>query len=108
MAATSEICDRKLVIPRRSVLLQMLPLSRKSVLKGFTCFMCTMYQTARTAVTICPITVANAAPIMPHWNTKIKIGSRIIFRIAPASVEAMANLGLPSERIIGFSACPNI
>ena len=30
------------------------------------------------------------------------------FRIAPVSSVAIANFGLPSERMIGFSACPNI
>ena len=60
------------------------------------------------AVTICPSTVATAAPIIPQWNEKIKIGSRMILTIAPASVEAIANRGLPSARMIGFIACPNI
>ena len=41
-------------------------------------------------------------------KTKIKIGSKMILTIAPANVETMAYLGLPSERIIGFMAWPNI
>lgn len=45
---------------------------------------------------------------MPHFSTKIQIGSKMIFKAAPAIVETIANLGLPSERITGFIACPNI
>ena len=38
----------------------------------------------------------------------MKIGSRMMLATAPASVEAMANFGLPSERMIGFIAWPNM
>ena len=60
------------------------------------------------AVSACPSTVATAAPIMPHLQTNRKTGSRMIFTTAPASVESMAKRGLPSARITGFMACPNI
>ncbi len=69
-----------------------------------TAFMWHRYQTARTAVMICPSTVAAAAPIIPQRKTKMKMGSRMILAAAPARVEAMANLGLPSERMMGLSA----
>ena len=66
------------------------------------------YQTASTAVRICPSTVATAAPIMPQWKPKMNTGSRIRLVTAPARVEIMANLGLPSERMMGFMAWPNM
>ena len=66
------------------------------------------YQTASAAVMICPITVATADPIMPQWKRKIKTGSSMMLATAPASVDAIANFGFPSARMIGFMACPNI
>ena len=51
---------------------------------------------------VCPITVARAAPVIPHLNTKIKSGSRMIFVIAPVSIESMAYVGLPSALIVEF------
>ena len=71
-------------------------------------FIFSRYHTARNAVNTWPMTVATAAPIMPHLKTKMKIGSRMMLITAPANVEIMANLGLPSARIMGFMACPNI
>ena len=38
----------------------------------------------------------------------IRDRSRMMLTTAPASVEIMANLGFPSERMMGFNACPNI
>ena len=38
----------------------------------------------------------------------MKMGSRMMFSTAPATVDTMANFGLPSERMIGFIACPNM
>ena len=70
--------------------------------------MCSRYHTDSTAVTTCPMTVATAAPIMPQWQPKIKTGSRMMLSIAPASVEIMANRGLPSARMMGFMAWPNM
>ena len=35
-------------------------------------------------------------------------GSRMMLAAAPARVAAMASLGLPSERMMGFMAWPNI
>ena len=40
--------------------------------------------------------------------SQMKTGSRIMLITAPANVEIMANLGLPSARMMGFMACPNI
>ena len=40
--------------------------------------------------------------------SQMKTGSRIMLITAPTSVEIMANLGLPSARMMGFMACPNI
>ena len=40
--------------------------------------------------------------------SQLKTGSRIMLITAPTSVEIMANLGLPSARMMGFMACPNI
>ena len=108
IAATRLIWDRKLVIPSVSIRPQTLPLREKSVLAGRMTFMCSRYHTASSAVATCPMTVATAAPIMPHLNTKIKIGSRMMLMTAPASVETMAKRGLPSARMTGFMACPNI
>ena len=57
---------------------------------------------------IWPAIVATAAPIMPHFRPKIRIGSKMILNKAPTSVETMAKRGLPSERMIGFMVWPNI
>ena len=108
IAATRLICERKLVIPSDKMRLQSPPLSLKSPFPGRITRILHKYQIASTAVTICPSTVATAAPIIPQRHTKINTGSKIVFNIAPASVDAIANFGLPSARIIGFSACPNI
>lgn len=67
-------------------------------------FMCSRYHTASSAVATCPMTVATAAPIMPHSQMKMKMGSRMMLMTAPASVEIMANRGLPSARMTGFMA----
>ena len=108
MAATSEIWERKLVMPKTRVLEQV-PFERmKSFFPGFTNFMWRIYQMARMAVRTCPSTVATAAPIIPQRNMKMNIGSRIILRMAPESVDTMAKRGLPSERITGFRHCPNM
>ena len=38
---------------------------------------------------ICPIIVASAAPVIPILNTNMKIGSRIVFTIAPISIDVI-------------------
>jgi len=43
--------------------------------------------------------VANAAPFTPNLNTKIKIGSKMIFDPAPMNIEIMATLAFPSALI---------
>lgn len=48
------------------------------------------------------MTVAKAAPDIPQWNPKIKTGSRMILMMAPDSMEAMDQAGLPSARITEF------
>ena len=40
--------------------------------------------------------------------SQMKMGSRITLTMAPETVDTMANFGLPSLRITGFIACPNI
>ena len=102
MAATRDIWERKLVIPRTRVLEEVLKERIKSVFPGFTIFMWRMYQMERRAVSTWPSTVATAAPIIPQWKMNMKIGSRIILSPAPRRVDTMAKRGLPSERITGF------
>ena len=66
------------------------------------------YHTASAAVRICPNTVATAAPIMPQRKVYMNTGSSTILSKAPAKVDIMAERGLPSARMMGFMACPNI
>ena len=47
---------------------------------------------------IWPITVAQAAPAIPHWKAKIKSGSRMVLITAPSSMQPMEKRGLPSAR----------
>lgn len=108
IAATRDICERKLQMPSVREWRTMPDFNRKADFESRMTLVCIKYQTARTAVTIWPNTVATAAPIIPHLKIKIKIGSNIMLIMAPASVETMANLGLPSARIAGLAACPNI
>lgn len=108
IAATNETCERKLQIPSDSVRPMIFGFSRKHDRESAADFMRRRYHTAAAAVTSCPMTVATAAPVMPARKTKIKIGSSTRLTTAPASVEAIAKRGLPSARIIGFIACPNI
>ena len=49
----------------------------------------------------------NVKPI-PDINTNINTGSKIIFKIAPAIIEVIANLGFPSALIIEFNVVPII
>lgn len=51
---------------------------------------------------VCPITVARAAPLIPHFAPNINTGSSIMFIIAPANIEAIDTEGLPSARITAF------
>ena len=104
IAATRLICERKLVMPSVSIRVQRLACRRKSPFPGLTVFMRQRYHTASAAVTIWPNTVATAAPIMPHLHSKMKMGSKMMLSTAPASVEIMANRGLPSARMTGFIA----
>lgn len=43
--------------------------------------------------------VAKAAPKIPHWKIKMKIGSRMVFTMAPITIQVIEYLGLPSARI---------
>ena len=108
IAMTREIWDRKLQMPKGRYFPASLPWIRKLCPSSRTAFMWYRYQTASAAVSICPSTVATAAPIIPQRNTKMNTGSKMILASAPAKVEAIANLGLPSERMIGLRAWPNI
>ena len=108
MAMTSEICERKLHMPRgrnaRSTDQQGWKLFRQRE----TDFMRQRYHRARPEVRAWPSTVATAAPVMPQWKPKMNTGSSARFTAAPARVEIMAKRGLPSERMMGFMAWPNM
>ena len=108
MDATREIWGRKLVTPRLRNFFTSLPRSPKLPLPSRTARMWHRYQTERAAVRSWPSTVAMAAPAIPIFRGKMKMGSRTTFVSAPATVAHMANLGLPSERMIGFMAWPNM
>ena len=107
MAATSDICDRKLHMPSGRNLRARRPLNAKLRRLSFTAFMWHRYHMASAAVTTWPSTVATAAPIMPQRNTNMNSGSNMMLSTAPASVDAIAKRGLPSERMMGLSAWPN-
>lgn len=51
----------------------------------YTIFSDKKYKKCKIIEKICPITVAIAAPLTPKSKVKIKIGSSIIFVIAPTS-----------------------
>ena len=108
METTREIWLRKLVTPSSRKRRISLPFKAKLLFWSFTAFMWKRYHTASPAVRICPATVATAAPIIPIFSGKMKIGSRMMFVTAPATVEIMAKRGLPSERMMGFMAWPNM
>lgn len=108
MAATREIWDRKLVAPSDKVRRHTGPSRASSFRPICSIFMWSKYQTASRAVMIWPMTVATAAPIIPQRNTKMNTGSRMILATAPAKVDTMANRGLPSARMTGFIAWPNM
>ena len=50
----------------------------------------TLEATLQSNPTNCDKMVAAAAPSTPQWNTKIKMGSRIVLRIAPIIMENIA------------------
>ena len=52
--------------------------------------------------------VARAAPDTPILNTLIKIGSKIIFKTAPITIEIIANNDLPCATIYWLSPSDNI
>ena len=80
MAATSEIWDRKLVMPSPSVLAQTVPVGPEMLPLGADRSSCgRMYHTASAAVSTCPSTVATAAPIMPQRQPKMNTGSSTMF-----------------------------
>lgn len=108
MAATSEIWLRKLVMPMVSMRRSRAGLRRKLRLSNLMAFKWHKYQVDRTAVKSCPSTVAMAAPAIPMRKPKMKIGSKMMLKTAPATVQAMANFGEPSPRMIAFIACPNM
>ena len=47
------------------------------------------YTITRTPEATCPITVAHAAPLIPHPNPKINSGSRIVLMIAPIIMQTI-------------------
>ena len=57
----------------------------------------------QTAEQNCDRIVASAAPRTPIWNTKIKIGSRTIFKAAPIRIVSIPIFPKPWQLINGFS-----
>ena len=104
----SEICESRLHSPSGKNFAISSPRSEKLSRRSRTDFIRQRYPMESAAVSTWPITVATAAPIMPQWKPKMNSGSRIVFATAPATVAAMANFGLPSERMIGLTAWPNM
>ena len=47
------------------------------------------YRTARKKERIWPRMVASAAPNTPQWKAKIKMGSRMVLAMAPATMQVM-------------------
>ena len=90
MENTMLICDKKLVMPSGRNARSSSPRSRKLPRCSRTAFMCSRYAAASTAERIWPMTVATAAPIMPHPHGKMKMGSRMMLHTAPASSDSMA------------------
>ncbi len=66
MLRTRDAWLRKLVRPRERDLFVTEASGMKSLFVSFTFLRWKRYQRARKAVTICPITVATAAPVIPH------------------------------------------
>ena len=50
----------------------------------------------------------DTAPSTPILNTNIKIGSNIVFKIAPETIDVIAYFGFPSALIIEFNVVPII
>ena len=63
-----------------------------------------MYDKHSTAVVICPIIVAKAAPVIPMSNVKINKGSNIMFIIVPIIMLRIVYAGFPSALIIVVKA----
>ena len=108
MDTTRENWLKKLVKPRGMNLAISGPRRGKLVLDSLTALILNRYTSEMTAVMTCPATVAMAAPVTPQSRRKMATGSRMMLAAAPARVAAMASLGLPSERMMGFMAWPNI
>ena len=67
-----------------------------------------IYKTLSTKFKIWLITVAIAAPWTPILNLKINIGSKMIFKTAPAIIVVIEYFGLPSDLIIEFKVVATI
>ena len=94
----------KLLTPRLNTFLQTFRCSRKADLSRWQVLNRGRYSTDTTKEATWPMTVAMAAPRTPIPSAKIKIGSKIVLMTAPSTMENMANLGLPSARIMALSA----
>ena len=57
---------------------------------------------AQTALTACERMVANAAPCTPIFNTKIRIGSRMMLVIAPITTVSMLMVEKPCAEMKAF------
>ena len=105
---TKLICVIKLLIPKDATLILLFNSNLKLVLLNSIVLNFLIYKTFITKVTIWLITVAVAAPHTPLWYTNINIGSNIIFKIAPVTIDVIAYLGDPSALIIEFKVDPII
>lgn len=52
--------------------------------------------------------VARAAPLIPHPNTKMAVGSRTTLSARPTRVESMVSCELPPARVTKFMALVNM
>ena len=101
-------CMQKLEMPRLHILRHRSQRSRKHSFVRVRERNLLRYTSVIPQETTYPRTVAMAAPVTPIWNTKIKMGSRIVFKIAPLNVAIMAKTGLPSARRMELKPILNI
>ena len=102
------ICVIKLLIPSADTFNATFNLSLNDFLFNLIDWNFLIYKIFITNVTIWLITVAIAAPSTPFLKAKIKIGSKITFKIAPMTIDVIAYFGFPSALIIEFNVVPII
>ena len=70
----------------------------KDVKLIFASFLLLMYRINKIIkLQVCPVAVARAAPFIPQFNLKIKIGSKMMFTIAPILKPIIDDFGLPCD-----------